>query len=312
MLVTGVFGFIGSHFARLVLERGHSVVGFGRDSNQHNRKRVDDFKDNQRFRLVLGDLCGSGVQELCEGVDVVVNFAAKTFVDYSVRAPEPFIQSNLVGTYHLLEEARRFNTRLFVQVSTDEVYGSILEGAHTEESPLRPGNPYSASKAAADMLALSYHNTYKLPVIITRTENNYGNFQNPQKLIPAFVKKALADQPLPLYGDGLHRRMWLHVKDHCLAILHLIEKGKPGEIYHVAAEEEVTNLDLTKRLLALLGKPESLISFIDDSMIRPGHDRRYAIDSSKLRATGWTQQYDFELGLHETVRWYYENQWWFA
>lgn len=309
MLVTGVFGFIGSHFARLALQHGHSVVGFGRNTSQINRRRIVDFEGNGRFKLVLGDLCGD-ISGFCEGIDIVVHFAARTFVDHSIRDPEPFINSNLVGTYRLLEDARRYGPKLFVQIGTDEVYGSILAGAHTEESPLKPGNPYSASKAAADMLALSYSNTYKLPVIITRTENNYGPFQHPQKLIPAFVQKALRDEPLPLYGDGLHRRMWLHVNDHCLAILHLIDNGKVGEIYHIAATEEITNLDLTKRLLSIMRKPESLISFIDDSKIRPGHDRRYAIDSSKLRATGWKPEYDFKSGLENAVMWYLDNPWW--
>lgn len=310
LLVTGVFGFIGSRFAQMALERGYSVTGFARDTHQIHRKRIAPIVDHPHWKLVLGDLAGD-ISGLCEGIEVVVHFAAKTFVDHSIRDPEPFIRSNLVGTYRLLEEARRYPLKLFIQVGTDEVYGSILEGSHREDSPLRPGNPYSASKAAADLLAISYHNTYGLPVIITRTENNYGPFQHPQKLIPAFVRRALRDQPLPLYGDGLHRRRWLHRDDHCRGIFHLMEKGKEGEIYHVAAEEEVTNLDLTRRLLAILGKPLDLISFVDDSQLRPGHDRRYSISSEKIRELGWKQQYGLDQGLEETVKWYRDNPWWF-
>lgn len=235
-----------------------------------------------------------------------------TFVDHSIREPKPFISDNLVGTFNLLEQARKFKPKLFIQVSTDEVYGSILEGAHTETSPLAPKNPYSASKAAADLLALSYCNTYGVPIIITRTENNYGEFQHPQKVLPTFVHKAMKNKPLPVYGDGKHRRMWLYVLDHCKAIYFLIGKGKIGEIYHVASSEEMENIELAKRVLKVLGKPDDMIQFIDDSKIRPGHDRRYAIDSSRIRNLGWEQTHTLDNTFEQVVQWYAKNEWWYV
>ena len=197
-----------------------------------------------------------------------------------------------------------------MQVSTDEVYGEMLEGGYKEDARLNPTNPYSSTKAAADMLCLSYWNTYKLPLIITRTENNYGPWQHPQKALPVFVHKALHDEKLPVYGDGKHRRMWLHVEDHCQAILHLLNNGKPGEIYHIAGEEELENVELARRILDILGKPHSLIEFVSDYNIRPGHDRRYALNVEKLRATGWKPVHKLEDGLEKTVRWYKEHPEW--
>jgi dTDP-glucose 4,6-dehydratase len=195
-------------------------------------------------------------------------------------------------------------------VSTDEVYGTIAEGTYSEDSKLNPTNPYSATKAAGDMLTISYHNTYDLDTIITRTENNYGPFQSPEKVIPTFIRKALAGDPLPIYGDGKHRRMWLHVSDHCGALLHLVSKGQSGEIYHVASLRELENLELARMVLRLLDKPQDMIEFIPDQKIRPGHDRRYAIDGQKLRATGWVPRFTLETGLGDVVRWYVDNRWW--
>lgn len=316
MLVTGVAGFIGSRFAHLAVENGWEVVGFTRNSDQKNFKRIDSLKDNENFHLVLGDLTNpNDVSGLVESVDVVVNFAAKTFVDHSIRDPQPFVNSNLIGTYNLLEQTRSYKTRLFFQVSTDEVYGSILEGAYKEDSRLNPTNPYSASKAAADVLCISYWNTYHLPMIITRTENNYGPMQHPQKAIPVFVKKALRGEALPIYGDGKHRRMWLHVQDHCEAIMHLIDRyfdsGQgAGEIYHVAGEQELENIQLAQKIFNILNV-DGKIEFIDDWNIRPGHDRRYALNTEKLRATGWEARWSLDYGLQNTVNWYRENPWWF-
>lgn len=313
-LVTGVLGFIGSYFAKHVIRSypDVSVVGVARNTSQKNLARIEDVIDNPRFRLYYADFARDDLSEVFEDVDYVFHFGAKTFVDHSIRKPNPFIQSNVVGTFKILEEARRSKRlKMHFQVSTDEVYGSILSGAYKEDAPLNPTNPYAATKAAADMLALSYYNTYKLPVIITRTENNYGPFQHPQKAIPTFVRKALANEPLPVYGDGKHSRMWLHVEDHCTALLHLMEHGRAGEIYHVAGHQELQNLELARRVLQILGKPEDLITFIPDFDIRPGHDRRYALNIDKLAATGWKPKYSLDESLRQTVNWYKHNTWWF-
>ncbi|TSC71988.1 MAG: dTDP-glucose 4,6-dehydratase [Parcubacteria group bacterium Gr01-1014_70] len=309
IFVTGVTGFIGSHFGRMALLAGHSVVGFARQSDTRNIRRIDDYRSSGAFRLVFGDITGD-ISGLLEGMDAVVHFAARTFVDHSILDPEPFIQSNIVGTYKLLEQARKYKPSVYVQVSTDEVYGTILEGAYKENACLNPTNPYSSTKAAADMLCLSYWNTYKLPIIITRTENNYGPWQHPQKAIPVFVRNALQNKPLPVYGDGKHRRMWLHVEDHCSAILHLLRQGKAGEIYHVAGEEELENEELARRILTILGKPHSLISFVPDHNIRPGHDRRYALNVEKLGSTGWKPSHTLADGLEQTVLWYKNHPEW--
>lgn len=312
-LVTGVLGFIGSYFVKYAIRNYPevSIVGVARNTNQKHLARVKEVLGNPRFRLYYADIAKDDLSEVFEDIDYVFHFAAKTFVNHSIRNPNPFIQSNVVGTFKVLEEARRSKQlKMHFQISTDEVYGAILSGAYKEDAPLNPTNPYSATKAAADMLAISYHNTYRLPVIITRTENNYGPFQHPQKVMPVFVRKALADESLPVYGDGKHSRMWLFVEDHCRALLHLLKHGKSGEIYHVAGEQELQNLELAKRILHLLGKPESLIAFVPDYNIRPGHDRRYALNVDKLRATGWTPKYGLDEGLKQTVEWYRKNQWW--
>lgn len=314
ILVTGCMGFIGSHFCKYILENTHfDIIGFGRNSDQKNLRRLDGCLSNSRFHLILGDLSdNSSVSGLMEDVDYVVNFAAKTFVDHSIRDAQPFIQSNIVGTFNLLEEARRNKSSLkrYIQVSTDEVYGSILQGAYREDARLNPTNPYAASKAAGDMLCLSYFNTYSVPVIITRTENNYGEYQHPQKALPKFVKYALNHRKLPIYGDGEHRRMWLYVNDHCSAIHHLLTHGKVGEIYHVAGEQELTNNELAKKILKILDKQEDMIEYIDDHNVRPGHDRRYALNTEKLKATGWEPKYKLDETLKNVVEWYKNNQWW--
>lgn len=326
ILITGCLGFIGSHFVKYILdETDWNTIGFNRNSNQKNLYRLNDIYEtndsgeiyeNDRFNLVYGDLsnnnCLSGI---CENIDYIVNFAAKTFVDHSIRDPAPFIQSNIVGTYNILEEARRSNLaynniKRFIQIGTDEVYGAILNGAYKEDARLNPTNPYSATKAASDMLALSYYNTYSLPIIITRTENNFGEYQHTQKAMPKFIKYALENRKLPVYGDGEHRRMWLYVKDHCSAIYHLLINGKNGEIYHVAGEQELTNNQLAKKILNILGKDESLIEHINDFNIRPGHDRRYALNVDKLKEIGWKPKYELDESLEKVVNWYDNNKWW--
>lgn len=312
-LCTGALGFIGSYFCKYALayDPEVSIVGVARNTNQKHIERVREILSNNRFRLYYADFVRDDLSEVFEGVDYVFHFGAKTFVDHSIRAPEPFVESNVIGTYRILEEARKSRQlKMYFQVSTDEVYGAILSGSYKEDSLLNPTNPYSATKAAGDMLALSYHNTYGLKVIITRTENNYGPFQGTEKVMPTFVRKALAGEPLPVYGDGKHRRMWLHVEDHCRALLHLLEHGKAGEIYHVAGEQELENLELARRILRLVGKPEDQITFVPDYNIRPGHDRRYALNVDKLKSTGWGLKYSLDEGLQETVQWYKDNQWW--
>lgn len=285
-----------------------------------------------RFNVVHGDLCDPNtISGICEHIDVVVNFAAKTFVDHSLKDAGPFIQSNIVGADNLMTDATRYGVKRFVQVSTDEVYGQILTGAYKEDALLQPRNPYSWSKACADLDAIQRHRTYGFPVIITRTENNFGPWQHRQKVLPTFVRTALADEPLPVYGDGLHVRCWLDVNEHCRAIWHLIEQsmwragfgargyGKYcatageemlGEVFHVAGEQELTNIQLAKLVLRTLGKPEDRIRFVPDHDIRPGHDRRYALDCSKLRTTGFEIEQDLEKRLAEVIRWYADHPEW--
>jgi dTDP-glucose 4,6-dehydratase len=242
------------------------------------------------------------------GCDVVVNFAAETHVDRSILAPNAFIQTDIVGSHVLLEVAHKYGIKRYIQISTDEVYGSIDEGHFHEESRLRPSSPYAASKASADLLVLSHWTTYRLPVVITRCSNNFGPYQHPEKLIPLFITNALEDEPLPLYGDGLNVRDWLFVEDHCRAIETVIEKGEKGGIYNIAAMSEKTNIEITRAILQCLDKPESLIRPVRD---RPGHDRRYALTCEPLRALGWEPVESFESRLTETVRWYADNrEWW--
>ena len=314
-LVTGVCGFIASHFCKLLLQeqRDAQIVGFSRysDSGNHRRLEMIPFLHRDRLRLVWGDLTDSAAMSgLCEGIDVVVHFAAKTFVDHSLRDENPFVQSNILGTHNLMAEATRCKVKRFIQISTDEVYGQILTGAYKEDATLNPRNPYAWTKACADLDGIWRHRTYGFPVIITRTENNFGAWQHRQKAIPTFVRCALEGKKLPVYGDGLHVRCWLHVMEHCRAVLHLIEHGRLGEIYHVAGEQELTNIDLAKLILRTLGKSEDMIELVPDHNVRPGHDRRYALDCSKLRATGFEIKQDLPKLLADVVRWYAENSDW--
>ena len=266
--------------------------------------------DEGRLQVVYGDLLGD-VSGLCEQVDWVVHFAAKTFVDHSIRDPLPFVQTNVLGTYHLLEDARRNLVKRFVQVSTDEVYGAILKGAHAEDSRINPTNPYAASKAGADALAISYAHAFGLHTTITRTENNYGIMQHPQKVLPVFVRAACRGECLPVYGDGLHSRQWLWVDDHVAGILRLLESDLPaGEVFHIAGNQEVTNLELARTVLRILGKPEDRVRFVPDHDIRPGHDRRYALICDKIKNLGWGPKVGLSEGLEKAVLWYANNHWW--
>ena len=314
ILVTGCLGFIGSHFVRYVLNnfKDIEVIGLNRNSYVKNRARLEEAWNKRRFNMYYADFAKDDITDAFKDVDVVVHFGAKTFVDYSIRDPTPFIQSNVVGTFKILEEVRKSNTvKKYIQISTDEVYGAILKGKYKEDSRPNPTNPYAATKMAGDSLVLSYHNSYGIDTIITRTENNYGEYQGTEKVFPVFIKKALMGEPLPVYGDGQHKRMWLYVEDHCSAIMHLLDNGKAGEIYHVAGEQELSNIDLAKKISRLVGRPEN-IKLVPDHNIRPGHDRRYALDCEKIKATGWQSKWDLDSGFAKTVKWYVDNQWWFC
>jgi dTDP-glucose 4,6-dehydratase len=311
VLVTGGAGFIGSNFVRSALARHADwhITTLDRLTYAGRRENLHDVMDNPRHTFVHGDIVDGPISgPLVERADIVVHFAAETHVDRSIQAAGEFIRTDVEGTFVLLEAARRApRLRRFVQISTDEVYGSVPSGASRETDELKPRNPYAASKAGADRLAYSYWATHTLPVIVTRASNNYGPYQFPEKVIPLFVTNAIEDIPVPLYGDGRNVRDWLHVDDHCRALDLLIDKGVDGEVYNIGGGNEVMNVDLTKRILSTLSKPSSLITPVAD---RPGHDRRYSLDTTKLRALGWIPQVPFEQGLAETVDWYRRNEWW--
>lgn len=312
VLVTGGAGFIGSRFVHHALDAHPDwrVTTLDKLTYAGRRENLRDLDGHPRHRFVRGDVADPAVAApLVHGADVVAHFAAETHVDRSLLSAGEFIRTDVHGTFVLLDAAREApRLRRFVQVSTDEVYGSVPEGASRETDELRPRNPYAASKAGADRLAYSFWASHGVPVVISRASNNYGPRQHPEKVIPLFVTNALDGRPLPLYGDGLHVRDWLHVDDHCRALDLLIERGRPGETYNVGGGAEVTNLDLTRRILDLLGRPASLVEPVAD---RPGHDRRYRLDSAKLRALGWEPRTAFETGLAATVDWYRKNEgWW--
>ena len=316
LLVTGGAGFIGSAFVRLVLGSGRAseLVNLDKLTYAGNLENLLPIANDSRYRFVHGDICDARlVNDLVAELqpDAIVHFAAESHVDRSILSPEPVFETNLRGTFTLLEAARSNKTPRFLHVSTDEVYGSIDAPHEADEHyPLRASSPYSASKAGSDLLALSYFITYQLPVTVTRASNNYGPYQFPEKLIPLMISNAIADQPLPIYGDGMQVRDWLYVDDHCRAILAAIEHGRPGEVYNIGGSRSLANVDVVKMMLALLGKPESLMVTVRD---RPGHDRRYALSSEKLmRETGWEAQMAFEQGLQATIDWYRANGDWIA
>jgi dTDP-glucose 4,6-dehydratase len=312
LLVTGGAGFIGSNFVHHVLGRfpGAHVVVLDALTYAGRRENLDGIPSS-RLTFVHGDIRDpAAVATAMAGCDYVLNFAAESHVDRSIEAPGDFIQTDVYGVFVLAEEARRQKVRRFIQVSTDEVYGEVLEGHATETWALMPRSPYAASKAGGDRLAYAYHTTYGLPVVVTRCSNNYGPRQYPEKLVPLFVTNALDDEPLPVYGNGLNRRDWLHVDDHCAALSTLLlHPGIEGETFNIGAGHELDVLTITGTLLSLLGKPATLIRHVED---RPGHDRRYAVDCSKLTArTGWTPQIGFPEGIRGTVEWFRANEsWW--
>jgi len=311
ILATGGAGFIGSNFVLYALERwpGVDVVVLDKLTYAGNVENLKSARDNPRFTFVRGDVADEDVvRRVIAGCDAVINFAAETHVDRSILFPREFVLTDVVGTFTLLEAAREHGVKIFVQVSTDEVYGSIDEGAFEEGAALEPSSPYSASKAGGDLLALAYAKTFDAPALVARSTNNYGPFQYPEKLIPLFVTNALDDKPLPVYGDGRQVRDWLHVRDNCEALALLLERGEPGTVYNVGGDCELENVDVTKRILKLLGKGDDLITYVKD---RPGHDRRYALSCERIKALGWRPRTPFDAGLEETVRWYVEHEdWW--
>jgi dTDP-glucose 4,6-dehydratase len=311
ILITGGAGFIGSNFVRHVLASpaGDTVVNLDKLTYAGNLANLRDVETHPRYRFVQGDICDAAlVRDLMADVDAVVHFAAETHVDRSNLGAGDFLQTNVNGTYTLLEAARERRVPRFLLVSTDEVYGSIPHGAAREADPLNPSNPYSASKAAADLLARAYWTTHHLPVLITRSSNNFGPYQYPEKVIPLFITNALEDRSVPLYGDGKNVRDWLYVGDNCAGIDTVLRRGQDGEIYNIGGGNEVENVALTHQILELLGKPLSLITPVAD---RPGHDRRYALDSGKLGALGWRPAHSFAEALEATVAWYRANDaWW--
>ena len=314
VLVTGGAGFIGSNLVRyLRRERpAWTVVNLDKLTYAGNLESLADLLHDDGHVFVRGDIANADlVEHLCEqyGIEGILNLAAESHVDRSILGPGVFVETNVSGTQVLLEAARRAGIERFVQVSTDEVYGSLgSEGRFSETSPLRPSSPYSASKTAADLLALAYHRTYGLDVLVTRCSNNYGPHQFPEKLIPLMIANALEGKKLPVYGDGMHVRDWIHVEDHCAAMLAVLEHGKPGEVYNIGSDNEWPNLQIVQELLRILRKPESLIEHVKD---RPGHDRRYAIDARKARAElGWSPRIAFAEGLQGTVDWYVKNRGW--
>ena len=313
IFVTGGAGFIGSNFIRYVISQhpDWEITNFDKLTYAGNLENLKDIDKSPRYNFVKGDITDRKMvnQALVTGFDAIINFAAESHVDRSIFDSSPFVETNFKGTQVLLDAAREYKVKSYLQVSTDEVYGSCENGYFDESSPLNPSSPYAACKAAADLLCLSYHRTYSLPVVITRCTNNYGPYQFPEKLIPLVITNALEDRPIPVYGDGLYQRNWIYVMDHCCALEMVLMKGKPGEIYNITGGQEKTNLELITLILGILGKPESLITFVKD---RPGHDRRYAITSSKInRELGWQPSYAYEQTLKSTVGWYLNNRaWW--
>ena len=311
VLVTGGAGFIGSNFVRhaLATHADWRVTTLDKLTYAGRLENLREVEGHARHRFVRGDIADPAVAApLVTAAEIVVHFAAETHVDRSIMSAGDFITTDVYGTFVLLDAARQApRLRRFVQISTDEVYGSVGTGASRETDELRPRNPYAASKAGADRLAYSFWATYGVPVVVTRASNNYGPNQFPEKVIPLFITNAVDHIPVPLYGDGLNVRDWLHVADHCRALDLLVERGEPGEVYNIGGGHEVTNLDLTHRILALLDQPASLIRPVPD---RLGHDRRYALDTTKLRSLGWRPQVAFDDGLRETVAWYRANEWW--
>jgi dTDP-glucose 4,6-dehydratase len=314
IFVTGGAGFIGSNFIRHVLgvDASYSLINFDKLTYAGNLANLDSVVDNPNYSFVKGDICDPiAVEAAMAGCQTVVHFAAESHVDRSIYEPAPVIETNVTGTFVLVQVARKLDIQRFVHVSTDEVYGDVPAGAFADEtSPLQPSSPYSASKASSDLIVKSYVRTFNFPAVITRASNNYGPFQFPEKFLPLMITNALDDQPLPIYGDGKQQRDWLHVEDHCSGILAVLERGRIGEVYNIGGLDVIDNLAMARRLLRAVDKPETLLSYVKD---RPGHDRRYALNCDKIgRELGWKPAISLEEGLRQTIDWYRTNTQWLA
>ncbi|MBI2138810.1 dTDP-glucose 4,6-dehydratase [Candidatus Woesearchaeota archaeon] len=310
-LITGGAGFIGSNFIRLLLQRypDGKVINLDKLTYAGNLNNLKDIENDPRYEFLKGDICDEKiVEKACKGVDIILNFAAESHVDRSISGPAVFIKTDMMGTQVLLDAVRKFKIKRFIQVSTDEVYGSIQKGSFKESDNLMPSSPYSASKAAADLLVHAYIATYKVPAIIVRSTNNFGPYQYPEKMIPLFVTNLLQGKKVPVYGDGLNVRDWIYVLDNCEAILHVVENGELGGIYNIGGGNEKRNIDITRVMLRHMGKGEEVIEYVKD---RPGHDLRYSLDCDKIHALGWKPRHSFEKALKETIDWYSSHQgWW--
>ena len=307
--VTGGAGFIGSNYVRQVLaESDDEVTVYDALTYAGNLSTLRDVDDNPRYKFVKGNICDPGVlEEAMAGHDVVVHFAAESHVDRSILGPDDFVNTNCFGTNVVMDTARRLEVPRVVHIGTDEVYGSVEAGSSKETDPLEPRSPYSASKAGSDLIALSYHSTYGLPVTVTRCTNNFGPYQFPEKVIPLFTTNLMDGKPVPLYGDGLNERDWIHVDDHCRGVRLVLEKGNPGEIYNIGAGNETPNRVLVDKLLDKFGVGEEMVTYVED---RLGHDRRYSVDITKVTELGWHRQRTLDEALDETVAWYRDNEWW--
>ena len=311
LLITGGSGFIGGNFIRHILNKyeDYSVINLDKLNYAGNPDSLKDIEKNKNYKFIKGDICDKKiVQEAMKGCDTVLNFAAETHVDRSIGSPDDFIRTDVLGTHVLLSQAKENGIRRFIQISTDEVYGSIEKESFKETDILRPSSPYSASKASGDLIVWSYWKTYNMPVVVTRSSNNFGPYQYPEKLIPLFITNILENRKIPLYGDGLNVRDWIYVLDNCEAIDFVLHKGVLGEIYNIGAGNEKTNIEITKMILTGLGKEESFIEYVKD---RAGHDRRYSLNCKKINKLGWKPRFKFDSALKETIRWYKENKnWW--
>lgn len=311
--MTGGAGFIGSNFVRHILSTRDDckIVVLDALTYAGRLENLECVKEDSRFSFIKGDIrCKEDVAKPVADADIIINFAAESHVDRSIFDPEAFITTDVMGVYTLMEAARAYGVEKFIQISTDEVYGDVEDGFSKETDPVSPNSPYSASKAGGEMLARAYWRTYNVPVTTTRGSNTYGPYQQPEKLVPLFVSNAIDDKALPVYGDGMQVRDWLHVADHCTGIETVMDKGCPGEIYNIGGDNQRPNVEIVRMILEVTGKDESLIKHVDD---RPGHDRRYALDSTKLLSAGWQRTHDFQEGMRATIRWYMENQqWWRA
>ena len=314
LLVTGGAGFIGSNFIHYMARKypEYKIINLDKLTYAGNLENLKDVENNSNYRFIRGDICDRIiVEEIFSNnkIDAIVNFAAESHVDRSIMDPGVFIQTDVYGVFVLLEAAKKYNSQVFLQISTDEVYGSIIAGSFKENNPLKPNSPYAASKAGAEMIVRSFYKTYGTPILITRTSNNFGPYQYPEKIIPLFVTNLIDGRKVPLYGDGLNVRDWIYVTDNCVALDLVLHKGKIGEVYNIGAGNEKPNIWITKKILELLGKPESMIEPVPD---RLGHDRRYSIDCKKIKKEiGWETQNNFEQALEKTVRWYLNNEkWW--